>query len=473
MLNFKLILLLASFLQLISFSGFLICCLTSPIIRNLGLAQVGGVSYGAFGYCQALDSFSCSRVRLIYNASKVRLSGSSFERWWLGPKARHTIGELLISIPIATCMTFICFVVPLVFIFLFQSEGTNVSLIASNAILHILSLLSTIFACIVILLQFHPYTTWCGWLTLPCSFCSLLACILSVLSWINRRSQAEIIVKEASTENVDSLLKLYGTSQTSSAQSDKYSEATKSTDMSPSRQSVYDIASIFNDLPRTLDPNQDKLAITNQDERLPEINSSLKQAPSFIFFTPKLNGAQMFSGRHTGNQEFLSLDKIDITNLPVKQEDVKMPTEKKMENVLYYEGISSYSQNNYDPPWLFGVEAPQSANCFKIYSKKNYDLIEPPQYQLHQLKQSSNYQDQSEVPHNYFIPRHSRGRPVGHNHTNDRYNSRATPGNSEHFRQTLPQTYNIQNMLPRKYKPAYKQQAHCVKSNPQPAYTFH
>ena len=293
------------------------------------------------------------------------------------------------------------------------------------------------------------------------------------MSWINRRSQAEIIVKEASTENVDSLLKLYGTSQTSSAQSDKYSEATKSTDMSPSRQSVYDIASIFNDLPRTLDPNQDKLAITNQDERLPEINSSLKQAPSFIFFTPKLNGAQMFSGRHTGNQEFLSLDKIDITNLPVKQEDVKMPTEKKMENVLYYEGISSYSQNNYDPPWLFGVEAPQSANCFKIYSKKNYDLIEPPQYQLHQLKQSSNYQDQSEVPHNYFIPRHSRGRPVGHNHTNDRYNSRATPGNSEHFRQTLPQTYNIQNMLPRKYKPAYKQQAHCVKSNPQPVSYTH
>ncbi|AJU35528.1 uncharacterized protein INSC1020_10695 [Saccharomyces cerevisiae] len=27
-------------------------------------------------------------------------------------------------------------------------------------------------------------------------------------------------------------------------------------------------------------------------------------------------------------------------------------------------------------------------------------------------------------------------------------------------------------MLPRKYKPAYKKQAHCVKSNPQPAYTF-
>jgi hypothetical protein len=36
----------------------------------------------------------------------------------------------------------------------------------------------------------------------------------------------------------------------------------------------------------------------------------------------------------------------------------------------------------------------------------------------------------------------------------------------------LPQTYNIHSMLPRKYKPAYKKQAHRVRSNPQPAYTF-
>lgn len=324
MLNYKLILLFSSFLQLIPFSGFMICCLTSPIIRNWGLAQAAGVSYGAFGYCKTLNSFSCSRVRLIYNTSKEKLPGPSLERWWLSPKARHTIGGLLISIPVATCLTFISFALPLVIIFLFQTGGTNVSLITSNAILHILTLLSTIFACTVVLLQFHPYTTWCGWLTLPCSLCSLLACIFSVLGLIRLRSQTENIAKEASIENVDSILKLYGTSQTSSSLGENYPQTTKGTD-----QSVYDITSLFNDLPRTLDPNQDKLAVTNQDEPPPEIKSPLKQAGLVSFFAPKLNGKQIFSRRHVENQKSLSLDEINITDLPAKQKNVEMPTEKK------------------------------------------------------------------------------------------------------------------------------------------------
>ncbi|CAI6649360.1 AAB_G0017520.mRNA.1.CDS.1 [Saccharomyces cerevisiae] len=308
----------------------MICCLTSPIIRNWGLAQAAGVSYGTFGYCKTLNSFSCSRVRLIYNTSKEKLPGPSLERWWLSPKARHTIGGLLISIPVATCLTFISFVLPLVIIFLFQTGGTNVSLITSNAILHILTLLSTIFACTVVLLQFHPYTTWCGWLTLPCSLCSLLACIFSVLGLIRLRSQTENIAKEASIENVDSILKLYGTSQTSSSLGENYPQTTKGTD-----QSVYDITSLFNDLPRTLDPNQDKLAVTNQDEPPPEIKSPLKQAGLVSFFAPKLNGKQIFSRRHVENQKSLSLDEINITDLPAKQENVEMPTEKKKWQIFY------------------------------------------------------------------------------------------------------------------------------------------
>ncbi|CAI4456109.1 CIC_collapsed_G0017590.mRNA.1.CDS.1 [Saccharomyces cerevisiae] len=308
----------------------MICCLTSPIIRNWGLAQAAGVSYGTFGYCKTLNSFSCSRVRLIYNTSKEILPGPSLERWWLSPKARHTIGGLLISIPVATCLTFISFALPLVIIFLFQTGGTNVSLITSNAILHILTLLSTIFACTVVLLQFHPYTTWCGWLTLPCSLCSLLACIFSVLGLIRLRSQTENIAKEASIENVDSILKLYGTSQTSSSLGENYPQTTKGTD-----QSVYDITSLFNDLPRTLDPNQDKLAVTNQDEPPPEIKSPLKQAGLVSFFAPKLNGKQIFSRRHVENQKSLSLDEINITDLPAKQENVEMPTEKKKWQIFY------------------------------------------------------------------------------------------------------------------------------------------
>ena len=94
---------------------------------------------------------------------------------------------------------------------------------------------------------------------------------------------------------------------------------------------------------------------------------------------------------------------------------------KKMANILYYEGISSHSQDNYDPPWLFGVEATQSADRFKIYSKKNHCLTEPRQYQL---QQPNNYQDQSEVPHNSFIPWYSRRRPVGYNHNYNRYSHR-------------------------------------------------
>ncbi|CAI4441893.1 AAR_G0017410.mRNA.1.CDS.1 [Saccharomyces cerevisiae] len=308
----------------------MICCLTSPIIRNWGLAQAAGVSYGTFGYCKTLNSFSCSRVRLIYNTSKEKLPGPSLERWWLSPKARHTIGGLLISIPVATCLTFISFALPLVIIFLFQTGGTNVSLITSNAILHILTLLSTIFACTVVLLQFHPYTTWCGWLTLPCSLCSLLACIFSVLGLIRLRSQTENIAKEASIENVDSILKLYGTSQTSSSLGENYPQTTKGTD-----QSVYDITSLFNDLPRTLDPNQDKLAVTNQDEPPPEIKSPLKQTGLVSFFAPKLNGKQIFSRRHVENQKSLSLDEINITDLPAKQENVEMPTEKKKWQIFY------------------------------------------------------------------------------------------------------------------------------------------
>ncbi|CAI4434422.1 CPI_1c_G0017210.mRNA.1.CDS.1 [Saccharomyces cerevisiae] len=308
----------------------MICCLTSPIIRNWGLAQAAGVSYGTFGYCKTLNSFSCSRVRLIYNTSKEKLPGPSLERWWLSPKARHTIGGFLISIPVATCLTFISFALPLVIIFLFQTGGTNVSLITSNAILHILTLLSTIFACTVVLLQFHPYTTWCGWLTLPCSLCSLLACIFSVLGLIRLRSQTENIAKEASIENVDSILKLYGTSQTSSSLGENYPQTTKGTD-----QSVYDITSLFNDLPRTLDPNQDKLAVTNQDEPPPEIKSPLKQAGLVSFFAPKLNGKQIFSRRHVENQKSLSLDEINITDLPAKQKNVEMPTEKKKWQIFY------------------------------------------------------------------------------------------------------------------------------------------
>ncbi|CAI7281924.1 CPS_collapsed_G0017730.mRNA.1.CDS.1 [Saccharomyces cerevisiae] len=154
---------------------------------------------------------------------------------------------------------------------------------------------------------------------------------------------------------------------------ENYPQTTKGTD-----QSVYDITSLFNDLPRTLDPNQDKLAVTNQDEPPPEIKSPLKQAGLVSFFAPKLNGKQIFSRRHVENQKSLSLDEINITDLPAKQENVEMPTEKKMANILYYEGISSHSQDNYDPPWLFGVEATQSADCFKIYSKKKIIVSRSP-----------------------------------------------------------------------------------------------
>ncbi|CAI4039291.1 hypothetical protein SMKI_07G2740 [Saccharomyces mikatae IFO 1815] len=460
MFNTKLNLLTISFLQLISFSGFLLCSLSSPIIKSWGLARVGGMYYGAFGYCQEADVFFCSPVHLLYNASKVGLSDSSFERWWLNPKSRDTVGKLLISIPIATCFTLICSILPFVSFFLYPPGGTKVPLIILNVTLHTLSFLSTVFACIIILLQFHPFTTWCGWLTIPCSFCSFLACILSLLGCIHQYNQTAIIEKEASIENLDSILKLYGMSQTPSALSDKSSQATKSTVLSPSSKSVYLSTSFSNNLQRTLDPNQDELP--------PEIIPSVKKATSVNFFIPNLHGAPMFSDRSKSNQKTLSIHEIDIANLFVKQEDREMPVKKKIENVLYYEDITSPSQHNHNSPWLFGVHTTQLANDFKVYSQKDHCPTAPPKYQLCQI---AHYGNQDNVGQN-STPYNSQRKLVGHNLNHD-HNSHSVRGINEQSHQTLPEAYNTQNMLPIKYKPAYKQRIHHEKGNPQPAYTFH
>ncbi|CAI4062112.1 hypothetical protein SUVZ_06G0650 [Saccharomyces uvarum] len=477
MLGLKPTFLLCSLLQFISFVGFLLCCLTSPIIKKWGLAQHGGISYGAFGYCRAAAVVSCSRAQLMYNPTKITLLDSSFERWWLDPRVRHIIGKLLISIPIATGLAFISFLYSLISFFLYKPGGDfNVSFIISNTVLQIMTFLSTLFACLVILAQFHPYTTWCGWLTVPCSFWSLIVCVLSVLGCVGLR-ETETIDKEASVENVDSILKLYGRSQTPSTITDKSLQAMRTTTPSFSSHSVYTSANVINDvLQKTLDPyqeepvteNQDEPATENQDEQQSE-DDSPKQEPLVNFFIPKLNDTEMFSRRDTGMQETFLLDKIDLTNFPVKEKEAEVPIEKKIENILYYEGISSHSQRSYDPPWLFGAQVAPAARLFKIYSQRDYQVTAPPQYQPHH---PVDLQHQEDVYHNFPSPSHPQQMSMGDDY-NYNYNPHPTPSTSKHSLQTLSNTYVSHQMLPNKYKPAYRKRMHPVKSDPQPAYSFY
>ncbi|CAI1971707.1 hypothetical protein SEUBUCD646_0F00740 [Saccharomyces eubayanus] len=469
MLGLKPTLLLCSLLQFISFIGFLLCCLTSPIIKKWGLAQHRGVSYGAFGYCRAAAVVSCSRIQLMYNPTKIPHLDSSLERWWSDPRARHIIGKLLICIPIATGLTFISFLFSLVFFFLYKPGGClNVSLIISNSVLQTVTFLSTLFACVVILTQFHPYTTWCGWLTVPCSLWSLIVCVLSVLGFVGLHDQPETIDKEASVENVDSILKLYGRSQTPSTITDKSLQLTRTTTPSSFSHSMYVSANFINDdLQKTLDPYREEPATENQDQPQLKDDSPLKQDPLVNFFIPKLNDTEMFSRRDAGKQETFPLNKIDLASIPVKQEEGEVPIEKKMENILYYEGISSHSQRNYDPPWLFGAQVASAARLFKIYSQRDYQVTAPPQYQLHH---PLDFQHQEDVYHNFTSP--SYPQQVGDYH-NYNYNSHSIPNTSKHTLQTLSDTYVSHQMVPKKYKPAYRQRMRPVKSSPQPAYSFY
>ncbi|CAI4061062.1 hypothetical protein SKDZ_06G0770 [Saccharomyces kudriavzevii ZP591] len=468
MFSFKPVLLFASLLQLLSFLGLLLCCLTSPVIKTWGLAQIGGVFYGAFGYCQSAEVVSCSPVHLMYNPLKVTQPGFSFENWSLNPGARHITGKLLISIPIATSLTFICFLFLLIFFFLYQPGGTYISLTTSNAILQMMTFLSTLLVCVLILARFHPYTTWCGWLTLPCSFLSLIVCVLSVFGWWSVRNQTETVDMEEGIENVESILKLYGASQTSSVLDDKSPEAIKSTAISSSTQSIYANTNISDGLQKTLDPNQDKAKNSNQDEPSSENYFSLKRRPLVNFFIPKLNNAEMFVKMDTEKQEELSLDRIDMASFPARQGEVEVPAEKKMENILFYEGISSHSQRSYDPPWLFGVQAAQAVNDFKAYSQNNCYALAPPQRQLHD---PSNYHNQEGVPHDPSFTWNLQQRSMGY-YGND-CDSHPIPGIDEHSNQAFSQEYGLQHMLPKKYRPAYKQRIFPIKANPQPAYSFY
>ncbi|CAI4060868.1 hypothetical protein SUVC_06G0630 [Saccharomyces uvarum] len=477
MLGLKPTFLLCSLLQFISFVGFLLCCLTSPIIKRWGLAQHGGISYGAFGYCRAAAVVSCSRVQLMYNPTKIMLLDSSFERWWSDPRTRNIVGKLLISIPIATGLTFISFLYSLLSLFLYKPGGDfNVPFIISNIVFQIVTFLSTLFACVVILTQFHPYTTWCGWLTVPCSFWSLIVCILSVWGCMGLRDQTEAIDKEASVENVDSILKLYGRSQTPSTIADKSLQATRTT--TPSFSSHCVSANVINGvLQKTLDPYQEEPATEKQDESptekqnepQSEDESSSKQEPLVNIFIPKLNDTEMFSRRDTGMQKAFPLDKIDLTNLSAKEEEGEVPIEKKMENILYYEGISSHSQRSYDPPWLFGAQVAPAARLFKLYSQRDYQVTAPPQYQLHYPLDP---QHQGDAYQNFPSPSYPQQTSMGDAY-NYNYNSHPIPSTAKHSLQTLSNTYVSHQMLPRKYRPAYKQRMHAVKSDPQPAYSFY
>ena len=162
-------------LQFISMAFLIICCVTAPVFKQIGLSVHEDITYGTFGYCSPDDG--CSKASASYDPYSLTASDSD---WKMSSTARKALGSILIVMPIAAGLNFFAFVSAAVsFVLSIVKPNSGGSLPAANFIINLIfqlvAFLSAALMCIVSFLLFFPHVTWCTWLLIPAGVLPLLS----------------------------------------------------------------------------------------------------------------------------------------------------------------------------------------------------------------------------------------------------------------------------------------------------------
>lgn len=178
-------------LQFISMAFLIICCVTAPVIRQIGLAKFEGITYGTFGYCSSEGV--CSSASASYGPESLTSDTSA---WKLNDAARGRLGKILIVMPIAAGFNFLALIVTIVSLALsvFHSNFESISAIMFivNLIFDIIGFLTAALMCVVTFLLFFPKITWCSWLLIPAAALPLLTIPLIFIGFTSAKSSSSM-----------------------------------------------------------------------------------------------------------------------------------------------------------------------------------------------------------------------------------------------------------------------------------------
>lgn len=160
--------------QFISMAFLIICCVTAPVFKQIGLSKYNHVTYGVFGYC---NKKGCSEASSSYNP--YELTGKHAAKdWKISDKGRQVLGRILIVTPIAAGLNFFSFLssfISVIIVTLQKNTNTfSAILFFVNLIFTVCGFLSAALMCIVIFLLFYPHMTWCSWLLIPAAVLPLI-----------------------------------------------------------------------------------------------------------------------------------------------------------------------------------------------------------------------------------------------------------------------------------------------------------
>ncbi|CCF59978.1 hypothetical protein KAFR_0I01980 [Kazachstania africana CBS 2517] len=168
--------------QFASMALLIICCITAPVFKQIGLSKYDGITYGVFGYC---EDDSCSKASASYNPYALSDDTAS---WKMNSNARKALGHILIIMPVAAGLNFFAFLSTSItlIVSILQNYG-NISAIMFiiNLIFDLLGFLSSALMCIVSFLLFYPHTTWCTWILIPAAVLPLITLPLIFVAYIS------------------------------------------------------------------------------------------------------------------------------------------------------------------------------------------------------------------------------------------------------------------------------------------------
>lgn len=172
--------------QFISMAFLIICCVTAPVFKQIGLSKYESITYGVFGYCS--DSDGCSKASSDYSPYNLTSDDSS---WKLNSNARKTLGSILIIMPIAAGLNFGSFlssVLSAIFAMINNNHKISAIQFIIDLIFQILAFCSAALMCIVTFLLFYPHITWCSWLLIPAGALPLLSIPLLIMAYLSNNS---------------------------------------------------------------------------------------------------------------------------------------------------------------------------------------------------------------------------------------------------------------------------------------------
>lgn len=172
-----------AFSQFITVAFLIICSVTAPVFKQIGLSKNNSITYGVFGYCS--NDEGCSKASVSYDVSSLSHNN---DNWSMNGTVRERLAKILIVTPIAAGLNFLAFltsIISAIIINLSDNGVLSVSLFMTNLFFDIVGFLSAALICIVTFLLFFPHMTWCSWLLIPAAVLPLFNLPVICMSYLS------------------------------------------------------------------------------------------------------------------------------------------------------------------------------------------------------------------------------------------------------------------------------------------------